>query len=73
MRPLNHELMSRIREMKMAASPAPTSIRPMIASSMAGAKATTSWPATMTPEPAQMSSFGPTRSIRSPIGIWRAA
>ncbi len=72
-RPRNHEFTSRMSEVNTVASPAPTRMRPMIASAIVGAKATVTCPTTMSAVPTIIRAREPTRSMRIPTGICMAA
>ena len=68
-RPLNHIGSRRITEMKVIASPAPTSTRPTIAGPIVGDTATTTCPTVSSSAPSSTSRRGPIRSSAMPTGI----
>ena len=69
----NQSGMSRITEMKVMASPAPTSTRPRTPPGMFSAKASWSWPSPISTAPPAIMAREPNRSTSTPTGICSAA
>ena len=69
----NHSGISRMTEMNVMASPAPTSTRPSTPPGMLSAKASWSWPSPISRAPPAIIAREPNRSTSTPTGICRPA
>ena len=69
----NHSGISRMTEMNVMASPAPTRTRPSTPAGTLSAKASWSWPSPMSRAPPAIMAREPNLSTSTPTGIWSPA